>query len=278
MSKNESIIQVSQAIEGALKECGVHAIAELPTILQAVRMAEGIRLLRAALTDEFVRDTIMPLQGTALGFLTDKDKEGGYPLAVVKDVSIESMLRGFRVVGNEFNIIGYRFYGTKAGFERHVNEYPGLSDLVMQPGVPVFTQDKGGALVPFSASWRLKGKLMTIDCRVIKGEGENHLDQRIPVRVNAGMGADAVIGKAYRKMLYRIYQRLNGSTYGAVDGDVADCIDTTAEPATTPAPLPVPADTPEGRRVKLPGKGGPKPAEVAGTNEYGNVDLPGSGS
>jgi hypothetical protein len=53
------------------------------------------------------------------------------------------------------------------------------------------------------------------------------------VKINAGMGADAVLGKAYRKMYFRIWQRLHGSTFGLADGDVsdADAINTTGEPA-----------------------------------------------
>jgi hypothetical protein len=211
-------------------------------------MAQGIRSLREALTDSFVQTALMPLQGTTLGFLTDKDKDGGYGLAVVRDCCIEAMLRGFNVVGNEFNIIAGRFYGAKSGFERKVAEFPGLASLVMQPGVPHIAGDKG-ALVPYSATWILNGKRMNIDCQLTK-EGDLTLDQRIPVKVNAGMGADAIIGKATRKLLHRIYQRLNGSTLGLSDGEVGE------EPILTTgeaAPSPVPPGTPEGQRIKLGG-------------------------
>lgn len=279
MTNPQAIEKVSKAVEVAVQDSGVHAIAALPTFLQAIKMAQGIRALREALTDEFVQLAIMPLQGSSLGFLTDKDKDGGYAIGVVKDVVIEAMLRGFRVVGNEFNIIGNRFYGTKAGFERHVQEYPGLTDLALQPGVPSLSQDKSGALVPYHASWKLDGVPMTLVCQYTK-DGENVTDQRIPVRVNAGMGADAILGKATRKMLFRIYQRLNGSTYGAGEGDIGDSIETTGEPAQIAAPSPVPAGTPEGKRVQLPGKSKASAAAAnvnaaAGSQlAYGDVELP----
>lgn len=258
MSNNTDIQKVSEAIEAAINDCGIRSIAQLPKFLQAVRMAQGIKALRDALTKEFVMATLMPLQGTALGFLTDLDSKGGYGWEVVRDCSIEAMLRGFSVVGNEFNIIAGRFYGAKAGFARQVADYPGLSNLVLQPGVPQLIADKG-ALVPYTASWTLGGASMRIDCQATK-DGP---DLRIPVKVNAGMGSDAILGKAERKMLYRIYQRLNGSSFGLVDGEVGDDpILTTGEPA----PSPVPAGTPEGRRIKLRGKakatgGTPPPAE-----------------
>lgn len=281
MANTEAIEVVSQKIETALTEYGVSGIAKLPTILQAVRMAQGIRALREALSDQFMATVIMPLVGSKLGFVTDRDREPTpYPLAVVRDCTIEALLRGFRVVGNEFNIISGSFYVTRGGFERVVQEFPGLSHLVMQPGVPMLSQDKGGALVPYTATWRLNGEPASIVCQYVK-EGEQVTDQRIPVRVNGGMGADAILGKAQRKMYYRIYQRLVGGTYGAVDGDISDAIDTTGEPAQIAAPSPVPAGTPEGQRVKLPGKGAkdkPAAATTAGpaAPEYGNIELPGS--
>jgi hypothetical protein len=244
-TNNTSIEKVSQAIEAAINECGISSVAKLPAFMQAVRMAQGIRSLREALSDQFVQVALMPLQGTTLGFLTDKDKDGGYGLAVVRDCCIEAMLRGFNVVGNEFNIIAGRFYGAKAGLERKVAEFPGLKNLQLQPGVPAINADKG-AVVPYSATWTFLGEPMSIHCQQTK----DGLDLRIPVKVNAGMGADAVIGKATRKMLHRIYTRLSGSTLGLSDGEVGEeAILTTGEAA----PSPVPEGTPEGKRIKLGG-------------------------
>ena len=237
--------EVSTAIERAVADCGVLAVANLPQIQQALRMARGIAALRQALTEDFMRDVLMPLMGSALGFLADRPntrEPTPYPVTVVRDCCIEALLRGFRVVGNEFNIISGRFYGAKAGFERQVTEYPGLTDLAMEPGVPNINMEKGGAVVPFIASWKLDGKPMRIDCLASTGPGV--LDSRIPVKVNAQMGADAVIGKAYRKMYFRIWQRLTGSAFGMVDGEVTDtdAILTTG----TPAPAAPPSTPPPG--------------------------------
>ena len=255
-----AVEKVSNAIEAAARECGVEAIANLPTFMQAIQMAQGIAALRAALTDQFMLQAIMPLQGSKLGFLTDKDKDGGYGISVVREVCIEGILRGFRCVGNEFNIIGGGFYGAKAGFHRKVQEFQGLTDLVLEPGVPTMVADKGGALVPFTASWRFRGQPMRLECQYTK-DGDNVVDRRIPVKVNAGMGADAILGKAERKILYRVFARLHGNTFGLVDGEVGEgeAITTTGEPA----PSPIPEGTPEGKRVpvvRLSGKRGPAPA------------------
>lgn len=253
MSNSQAIEKAASDIEKAIAECGVQAITKLPAFIQAVKMANGISAMRAALSEQLVQTVIMPLQGSPLGFLTDKDTTGGYGALVVRDCAIDAMLRGFRVVGNEMNIISGRFYGTKGGYSRLVAEYPGLTDLQLQPGVPQSVGDKG-ALVPYVASWRMNGKEMIIRC----AQEKDGTDMRIPIKVNGGMGADAILGKAERKMLFRIYQRVNGSSFGALDGDVNDdAINTTGEPV----PSPVPEGTPDGRRIKLNGKRSSEPTQ-----------------
>lgn len=269
MSQNTNIEKVSAAIESAINECGIKSIAKLPKFMQAIRMAQGIAAMRSALTDEFVKTTLMPLMGSTLGFLADRPNQkepDPYGIQVVRDCAIEAMLRGFNVVGNEFNIIAGRFYGTRAGFERQVAEFPGLTNLVLQPGVPVMGGGDKGAVVPYTATWTLNGSPMRIDCQMTDG-----IDLRIPVKVNAGMGADAVIGKATRKMLYRIYQRINGSSYGLADGEVGD------EPILTtgePAPPAVPAGTPEGKRIQLGGKKTKGAAAPAGATKEAATPPP----
>lgn len=220
-------------IESAIEKHGVHRLVGLSPIAQIVKLAEGMKALRAALPNSFVETTILPLQGSQLGFLTDRDGKGGYETSVVKDVVVEAMMRGFNVVGNEFNIISGKFYGAKAGFERLVSTYPGLTDLDMQPGLPQVNKEMSGAAVPFVATWRLDGKKMEIRCENTK----DGTDNRIPVKINAGMGPDAILGKAYRKMYFRIYKRLTGSAFGLVDGDATDGpIDTVGEAAPAAAP------------------------------------------
>lgn len=270
MSNENAIEKAAETIETAVAKCGIEAIANLPTFLKAARMAEGIRALRNALTDDFLNATLMPLQGNRLGFLTDRDvnKDGtrgnGYHVTVVRDVTIEAMLRGFSMVGNEVNIIGGNFYGTKAGWERKVREFKGLTDLVVQPGVPAIGEK--GALVPFMISWKLGGKEHVMRC----AQEKDGTDHRIPVRVNAGMGADAVLGKAERKAFFRAYRILHGSAYGASDGEVgdADAIPTTGEPV---APT-VPTGTPEGRRIKLNGKAPSTPPPANETQAAANPE------
>jgi hypothetical protein len=181
------------------------------------KMSLAHQQLREMITSDMMKP-IMALQGSALGFRTDQDKAGGYKEEVVKEVLIEATIKGFRMVNNETNIIGGRFYAARDGFERifrDLSKSGKLTDLRLLPQPPKTTAD--GALVDYAASWTFKG---------IKDE----LKLSIPIRVNAGQGPDAVLGKAKRKMLAAIYSRITGTEI--TDGDVDDpkTIDVTAKP------------------------------------------------
>lgn len=233
MANEQTAIQrATNEIESVLASCNAMTLRELPALAQAVTLATGVTTLRKVLTDELMKSVFMPLQGTPLGFLTDRDnaKEGPreYPITVVREVLIEALIHGFRPVGNEINIIAGRCYGAQNGYARLVADYPGLTDLQLTPGVPVHIAEKG-ALVPYRATWRLNGVPMELRCEYVKSADGAVDDTRIPVKVNANMGADAIIGKAKRKFLKQIYDRLTGSKLSLADGEA---IDTVGEPIT----------------------------------------------
>jgi len=173
---------------------------------RALAIADAMQELRQLVTQQML-ERVKFLQGTDLGFRTDRDDKGdkgGYPFETLRDVLIEAAVRGYSPAGNEFNIIAGRFYATKNGLERKVREFPGLRDLRLVEGVPQKMSD--GALVEYYAEWSLNGRQDEIKCCQ-----NGASDTRIACRVNAGMGIDAILGKAKRKMLTRIYSRLTGS-------------------------------------------------------------------
>lgn len=222
MSTSNAIERATTDITKALESCAIDKISALPQMQQAIVLAGGMKAMRAALTEDVVKQLFMPLQGTSLGFRTDNDKGGGYDWVTVRDCVIESMVRGFQVVGNEFNIISGRAYFTREGFERRVTEWPGLSALELSPGVPHTVADKG-ALVPYRARWLLNGKPMELVRDLVKDPTTGEVrDQRIPVRLNSGMGPDGALGKARRKMLAAILDRLTGAKFTTVDGDALE--------------------------------------------------------
>jgi hypothetical protein len=205
-----------QALDAVISQCSLQHMDGATQFEAMFKMAAGMRELRSLITEDAMKD-VMQLQNTSLGFRTDK-AQGGYGVDVVKDCVIEASLRGLRPVGNEFNIISGRLYVTKEGLSRLVREYPGVTDLRLSPAVPVMRN--GGAIVLYKATWNLDGKTQS-------------LEREFPVRVNSGMGADAIIGKATRKMLAAIYGQLTGSEHALPEGEVGDVIDGDAMPTRT---------------------------------------------
>jgi hypothetical protein len=191
------------ALQRLLDDFGPAALAKVDEMARAFKIAEGVKQVRALVRS--VADKITPLQGSALGFRTDKDRDGGYPADVVAECATEALLRGLRLTGNEWNIIGGRCYVAQAGCARLLAELPGLTDLEHAPGVPALKD--GGALVEYTLRWKLDGRPMS-------------LTRVIPVRVNSGQGVDAIVGKAKRKILAAAYERVTGSALS--DGDTED--------------------------------------------------------
>ena len=250
--KKDAIVKASESIELAIERCGVMAVRKLPPLLQAIQMASGIRAIRNNMPKQFIEEHFAPMQNTTLGFLTDKPE--GYPWEVVRDVLCEALLRGFRPVGNEFNIIAGKFYGAKNGYERLVQEFPGLTKFRFELAVPAMSQ--AGALVAGEAWWVLDGQPDRLVCKA-PAPNSDEMDTRIPVKVHSGMGPDAILGKAHRKLHARVYARLTGCANSVVDADTDEM-----PPVELPAPA-TPAQ--DGRRIKLGGKNGNTQAPP---NEY----------
>ena len=164
-------------------------------------LARAVSVLHELITPSMMED-VMWLQGKRLGFRTDKQ----YDMEAVKSCLIEAVLQGLRPTGNEFNIIANGVYVTKEGYTRLLREYPGLTDLKLDIGIPRVVANGQGALVKCGATWNLNGEA-------------DRIEAEIPVK---GSGADQIIGKAERKLRHRIYGQITGSQSSMMDGDVDD--------------------------------------------------------
>jgi hypothetical protein len=199
------------AMETVLSECSLSRLATMSTLQRTLTLAQGMQELRE-LIDGPVLDRFKSLTDSPLGFLTDHAGKAPYSDIIIRDCVIEAMLRGAQPIGNEFNIIAGRCYLTKQFYERAVRDWEGLSELRLVEGVPYLQTN--GALVAMTANWKLHGRTDSIEC--VKTE---NADARIAVRVNAGMGTDAILGKAKRKLLARVYARISGSTWAESDAE-----------------------------------------------------------
>lgn len=172
-------------------------------------IAEAVGEIRNLLTPEVMKP-IMNLQGTKIGFKTDKQ----YPIEVVRECLIESVMQGVYPVGNEWNIIAGNAYITKEGMGRKLSQISGLSYSIT-PDVPHMAN--GGAIVKMKVEWTYNGKS---DSRELP----------ICTRVNSMMGADAIIGKATRKARAWLWQHITGQEIP--DGDASEIINVTPDLAT----------------------------------------------
>lgn len=188
-----------------LTESGLACANMTNNFTKAFTVARCVSQLKAALTPQ-VMTPVMELQSSPLGFRTDKDKQGGYPIETVKEVLIEAVMAGLMPCGNQFNIIGGRMYPTKEGFTYLLSQIPDLSYTINQ-GVPV--SKNGGAIVRTEILWR-------IDPSGAAQPSKKILE--IPVRVNNGMGVDAILGKADRKAKCWLFNHVTGRTLN--DGEV----------------------------------------------------------
>jgi len=200
-------------IDTILATCQPAELSKLQPTARMFRLAEGLELMRQEIKGPILAK-LLALRDTPLGFKTDRkpgttDKKGNaltYNDATLRDAIIEALLSGASIIGNEFNVIAGSAYLTKNYFKRALREMPGLTELRIRDGVPVVSG--GSCLVPMRASWKLDGVPDEIRC-----EHTSDGDYRIPVRVNEAMGPDAVIGKAQRKLMAKIYARVTGSEW-----------------------------------------------------------------
>lgn len=186
---------------------------------KAYVIANAAQELKTLLTSEYMKP-IMALQGNKLGFRTDKDlnRDGskglGYPEAVVKDCLIEAVLTGVQPFGNQFNIIAGNCYITKEGFGYLLKNIEGLSYEIV-PQLPRINGDRTSAAITMHIEWTIAGFL------------KKSRDLDVPVKLNAYMGTDAVIGKATRKARAWLFNTINDCEIS--DGDINDTVDADAK-------------------------------------------------
>src|SRR5215831_7801874 len=204
----------------------------LGQLRRSMLLAHAISRLQAAL--EPLKERILMLQNSPLGFLTDRDpsrpgKTGQsvqpYGWDIIRRCVVQALLGGFNLTGNEWNVIAGKFYGAKNGWERKLREVPGLTDLDVRPGIP--TQHNGLTCVRVGASWRMEGRRQEL----IGADGQLG---RVFAIITAGPSTpDTTVGKALAKAYRAIYQRVTGTRTTEAD----------AEPEPADAPEPAPVDT-----------------------------------
>ena len=167
-------------------------------------IASAVEKLKVMLTDDYMKP-IMQLQGNRLGYKTDKDKDGGYPMPVVRNSLIEAVLIGVQPTGNQFNIIAGGAYITKEGFGYLLNKTDGLSYTIV-PGVPNIDLTLKRATVLMKIKWTLGGEAKEQELEIV-------------TKADTWTTSDAVIGKATRKSRCWLFNTINDAEIPDADAD-----------------------------------------------------------
>ena len=201
-------LEVSKKIDSQLTQ--IFSNSQLQGFEKAVKLAEGINVLRELLSPEYM-ENIMKLQGSKIGFRTDQDKNKdgskgkGYPLGVVKDCLIEATLIGLEPVGNHWNILAGKMYVTKEGAEYLLNK-EGVKHI-LRFGSPKVDQGQKVARLDVEVEWTYNGE-------------KNKEIVPVSTKWNAYTTEDAIQGKATRKARVWLYNRIHNTQIS--DGDITD--------------------------------------------------------
>lgn len=171
----------------------------------AYSVSSGISKLKTLLTTEYMKP-IMELQGTRLGFKTDKK----YPEDTVRNCLIEAVLMGVQPFGNQFNIIAGNTYITKEGFGYLLLNIPELKYSIT-PGIPRTNSTQTESIIDVTIKWKYKSDE---DEKVIQ----------FPIKTNKFMGSDGVIGKSVRKSRAWLHNYITGTEFSDGDAENNDAI------------------------------------------------------
>lgn len=233
------IDEIGTAIDKIVTECLPITTQKMQGFSNALTLAKGIKSIKEYfIQNAEIKENITAMQDTALGFMTDKSPAAveaakkknntivPYTYEQVVDCCIEGMLQGYRITGNEFNIIAGRFYGAKNGKYRKIVDNPKIMNFFFTNTSPLFDQEERvdygqKKMVPIAkvqcfATWLQDGtpvKLGYEDDKLI-----------FKIKVNAFMGDDGVTGKALSKLFTRVLMRIEGNI-------ISEEVDVDEEPA-----------------------------------------------
>lgn len=184
-------------------------------ILRMVITSRALNDIRSQLTDSIMQEYVVPLMCSPLGFMCDRGpgckNPNPYTVGELREAVLQALLQDFRLTENEFNVIAGKFYGAQAGYRRKVREIPGLTNLEEIAGTPVV--EAGATKVRMAIRCKIDGKPWELK------DQEGKPGRVFVIRVNEGMGADAVIGKAKRKALKAAYEEITGTKITELAGD-----------------------------------------------------------
>jgi len=194
-------LQAVVALNATLKLCRseiAKAEASGDEMIGAMITASAMEALRQQLTAAVMKD-VRSLVGSPLG-IEVYPPTAKHSDEVVRDVVLEGLLQGARIVGGEIGIHSGRCYLTKKYWERRFRTLPGI--VCDEPALGKPREEKVGdkmyACCNAILTWRLNGRLDKIECTD---------KAAISVIWNSGMQIDAIHGKVKRRLFKLAYAK-----------------------------------------------------------------------
>jgi len=215
---NQAIVSTISRLEKASDSISKQLEKSAATrLLHSAMMGVAVDRLKAMITKD-IADLLMKMMNTQDGFKTDRGEKQSnannrtpYDRQTVIDCTAAALMRGVLFSGNMFNILFGECFITANGWLYKLQQIPGFSDFKVYPGTPAAAN--GQPAVRIGASWKMNG--IKDDLRDAKG------DEGIvfAVKVQSGMGPEAVVGKAKARAYRLIYETLTNTKQTNVDDD-----------------------------------------------------------
>lgn len=221
------------AFQDAIDKCEPVVAKASHTIQDSLTIANGILHIKAFLNVPDVKRLIEGLQESTTGFLTDRNpltlkKQNAkkppqyhkqeYSYDEIVEALTPCLMEGYRMTGNEINIIAGKGMPVKAGKFRKIIEMPEVNNFRHIVGSP----EINGSIAKMrcQATWLLGDSKQSI--------GLDKEDICI-IAVEKGQydGIDKLVGLAESKLFSRVLSRMMGKI--VIEGDLPDPIDITPE-------------------------------------------------
>lgn len=213
-------------IETIIEQCKPVATSVNQTFRDSLIIANGLLQMKEFFNDSDVKKLVEAMRDSHLGFLTDRNeyaiwkaKKNGkdlkpYTYNQIIEALIPCMLKGYKLTGNEINIISGKGIPVKEGkYNRIIDLTEGFREVI---GVPII--EKQTAIIRCKAKWRTKdGNEQTLG-----HDDDDPCNVKVPY--NQYDSFDKVIGLAQSKLYSKVLTRITGGFVpdGEVDIDLVD--------------------------------------------------------
>ena len=204
---------------------------ETSLMTRAVHTARAMQIARKYV-EQNVR-YLVDLQGSELGFLTDKKDGEKYTAAELVDPLTSALVLGVPLVGGCAMVLAKRLYITSPGWEHRFRETEDMSWPEIRIGEIEHIDEPRYVDLPKEKQYVHRGQLVKdrsvpgtarVECwaRVVYGKIEHQvtffdrrsteggMDERLIIKVNRGMTDDAVIGKARARLYKALWRQAMG--------------------------------------------------------------------